>query len=131
VTTSHQLLGWLIVALSLALALVAGWSVVAGMRSSGRVDHRFAVDRLVIVVFVMIAVAVATGLILLVTDRRPADILHFLYAAVALSLLPIGYVVGMRTSRPGSSRLTRQRDSWATVTAILLLGIGLRLVGTG
>jgi hypothetical protein len=120
-----------VVGLSLALAAAAGWSVIAGMRSSGQVDHRFAVDRLAIVAGLMICVAVATGVILLITGRRPADTLHLLYAVVALALLPSGYLVGMRTARPGSSGPTRQRDAWAIGTAIVLLGIGLRLIGTG
>ncbi|MFL5641800.1 MAG: hypothetical protein ACJ77C_05205 [Chloroflexota bacterium] len=130
-TTSHQLLGWVVVGLSLALTAVGGWSVAAGVRSSGQVDHRFAVDRTAIVVFLTIGLAVATGVIVLAMDRPPADPIHLLYGAVALTLLPVGYVVGMRTSRPGSGRLLRQRDAWAIATGILLLGIGFRLIGTG
>jgi hypothetical protein len=131
VTTSHQLLGWLVVGLSLALAAAGGWSVLAGMRSSGQVDHRFAVDRLAVVAWLAISVAVATGVILLITGRRPADTLHLLYAVVALALVPTGYLLGMRTARPGSSGLTRQRDAWAIATGVVLLGIGMRLIGTG
>ncbi|MFL5673653.1 MAG: hypothetical protein ACJ779_01475 [Chloroflexota bacterium] len=130
-TSSHQLLGWLMVALSGALVAVGAWSVATGRRSGGRADHRFAVDRLFIVVLASVMIAVASGLLLLATDHRPADGLHLLYGVVAVVVLPIGYVVGLRTARPETGRLMRQRDAWAVVAGIFLLGIAVRLFGTG
>lgn len=78
-----------------------------------------------------LVLSLASGLILLATDHRPAEVLHFLYAALAAAIVPIGYLVGMRITRPGSPRLAHQRDMWAVVTGVLLLAIAVRLFGTG
>lgn len=129
-SSAHHLAGWLVVASTAALLGAAAWSWLTGRRSGGRVDHRFAVDRLVLVSLAAIAVAVVLGLVVLAGGGRPADPLHLLYGVLACVALPAGWALAGRAGA-GSGVTRRGRDAWLTVAAAVLLGIELRLFLTG
>jgi hypothetical protein len=127
---AHQFLARVVVAATMAILLASLWSVISARRSDGRVDHRFAVDRLVLLVVGLIAVNGIAGLVLLAGGPGPADVLHLLYGPAALVTLPGGVWLSRRgrgLARGAASR----RDGWLVVAAIVLLGIELRLFMTG
>jgi hypothetical protein len=126
VTDAHQFLGLLATAATLGLLAAIGWSTWASRRSDGGVDHRFAVDRLALLVIVLIAANGLIGLVLVGVGARPTDPLHLLYGPAALVSLPVGVWLGRR----GNQRRAR-RDAWVLATAIVLLGLELRLFMTG
>lgn len=90
----HGVLAILVAAGGLTLSLVVGLGV-----RTGRLK-RFALDRAILAALALTLIAAASGLAVLLTGHRPADALHFLYAAVALAVLPIvrltGGVIGSR-----------------------------------
>jgi len=125
----HVFLGILAVAATVALLAAGGWSAIAARRSGGTADHRFAVDRLVLVVIAVLATNELIGLLQIATGQRPADPLHLLYGPVALISLPIGAWLTRRDDRGGGA--TRRREVWMIGAAVVLLGIELRLIVTG
>jgi hypothetical protein len=129
VTAVHELLGWASIAGSVAIVAVAIWSVIAGRRSDGRSDHRFAVDRAVLAVLVLLAAAGLAGIALVVSGSRPLDPLHLVYGPAALVCLPIAIWIGARTRAGRGSRL--RQDVWTAGGGIVLLGLALRLLATG
>ena len=133
-TAAHQFLAAIVAAATIGLVIAATWSLLSGHRSAGRTDHRFAVDRLVLVVIGLVAANAILGLVLVGGGSRPADPLHLLYGPAALIALPLGRRLGRR-SGPGSggpsSPDRRRIDLWLAVAAIALLGIELRLAMTG
>ena len=126
-TDLHQLLGILVVVATVALLAAGGWSALATRRSGGTRDHRFAVDRLVLVVIGLVLANGLVGLVLIGTGARPADALHLLYGPAALATLP----VGVWLSRRASAAAPHRREAWLVVATIVLLGIELRLFMTG
>jgi hypothetical protein len=129
VTAVHQLLGWASIAGSAAIVAVAIWSVIEGRRSSGRSDHRFAVDRSVLAVLVLVAAAGLIGIALLMSGSRPVDPLHLVYGPTAMVCLPVAIWIGTRASAGPGSRL--RRDVWTAGGGMVLLGLTLRLLATG
>lgn len=127
---AHQFVGWAVVAVTAALLAAAGWSALDGRRSGGAADHRFAVDRLVLVVVAVVALNGLLGSAILATGGRPADPLHLLYGPAALVTAPVAWWLGGRRSRGGSTSRLR-RDVWIAIAAALLVGIELRLFATG
>ena len=129
ITPAHQLLGYAAVAVTVVLLVVASWSALAARTSLGPTDHRFAVDRAILGLLLVVAIEGLVGLGLLLTGKRPADLLHVVYGVAALVTAPVGYWLarrgGVRT--PGSGR----RDVWVAVAAVVLLGLELRLLMTG
>ena len=123
-TDAHQFLARVVVAATIALLLASLWSVISARRSEGRVDHRFAVDRLVLLVVGLVAANGIVGSFLLAGGSRSADVLHLLYGPAALITLPIGVWL----SRRGAAS---RGDGWLVVAAVVLLGIELRLFMTG
>jgi len=126
----HVFLGFLAVAATVALLVAGGWSAIAVRRSGGTADHRFAVDRLVLVVIAVLATNGLIGLLQIATGQRPADPLHLLYGPAALISLPIGAWLTRRDDRGGAAA-TRRREAWMIGAAVVLLGIELRLIVTG
>jgi peptidoglycan/LPS O-acetylase OafA/YrhL len=114
---------------SAAIAGVAIWSAIAGRRSGGRTDHRFAVDRAVLAVLGLVAAAGVVGIALLMSGSRPLDPLHLVYGPAALVCLPVAIWIGTRVPAGGGSRL--RRDVWTAGGGIVLLGLALRLFATG
>jgi hypothetical protein len=129
-TDAHQMLARLVVAATIALLFACVWSTISARRSAGRVDHRFAVDRLLLLVVGLVAVNGIAGLLLVAADSRPADVLHLLYGPAALITLPIGVWLSRR-GRDVASAAPARRDGWLAAATILLLGIELRLFMTG
>ncbi|TMF36039.1 MAG: hypothetical protein E6I26_08910 [Chloroflexi bacterium] len=128
-TDAHQVLARGVVALTIALLLAALWSVAAARASGGARDHRFAVDRLVLVAVGAIAANVIVGALLVVGGARPADPLHLLYGVTSVVTIPLAWSLGGRSIRGAPSRALR--DAWVAVAAAILLGIQLRLFTTG
>ena len=129
-TAAHQFGALAIIGVTIALAVAAAWSWVTGRRTGGRLDHRFAVDRLLLAVEALVAVEIGLGGLLLATGGRPADPLHLLYGVAALVTLPIGWAWGGRPDRAGPATRSR-RDGWLLLATLILLGVELRLVMTG
>jgi hypothetical protein len=129
VTAAHNLLGLASIAVALIVVGAAAWSIVSARRSGGRRDHRFAVDRAVLAVLVILAAAALVGLALLATGSLPADPLHLLYGPAALIAVPVAIWIGARASAGRASRL--RRDVWTAGGGIVLIGLGWRLVATG
>jgi hypothetical protein len=127
----HVFLGILAVAATVALLAAGGWSAIAARRSGGVADHRFAVDRLVLVVIALLATNGLIGLLQIATGQRPADPLHLLYGPAALISLPFGAWLTRRDDRGGGAAATRRREAWMIGAAVVLLGIELRLIVTG
>jgi hypothetical protein len=114
---------------SAAIVGVAIWSAIAGRRSGGRSDHRFAVDRAVLAALVLVAAAGLVGIALLIGGSRPADPLHLLYGPAALVCMPVAIWLGARAPAGGGTRL--RRDVWTAGGGIVLLGLAWRLLATG
>jgi hypothetical protein len=124
VTEAHQLVAIAVIGMTVVLLVDAAWSWLTSRRSGGARDHRFAVDRSLLVLVGLIALNVLVGLALLADGRQPADPLHLLYAIAALVTLPGAWWWGGRTGR-------RRRDAWVAAFALVLLGIEARLFMTG
>jgi hypothetical protein len=130
VTVAHHFLGILAIAATIALLAVGGWSAIVVRRSNGAIGHRFAVDRMVLVVIGLLAANGLLGLLVIVTGGRPADALHLLYGPGALASLPVGAWLGRRGEAVAGSA-TMRREAWLIGATIVLLGIELRLFMTG
>jgi hypothetical protein len=129
-TDAHQFLARVVVAATIAMLLASLWSVISARRSEGRVDHRFAVDRVVLLVVGLVAANGIAGLVLLAGGSRPADALHLLYGPAALITLPIGVWLSRR-GRGRTRGAASRRDGWLVAAAVVLIGLELRLFMTG
>jgi hypothetical protein len=108
-------------AVSVAVCGVVVAAVAIGWDRFGR-PGRLAVDRAILVAIVAALVAIGSGLLLLATGGRPADALHFVYAAAALVALPIARFGGVFASR---------RALAVVVGALVLVALVVRLAQTG
>jgi len=129
-TAAHELLARVVVAATIALLLVGLWSTVSTRGSEGREDHRFAVDRLVLLVVGLVAANGIVGSFLFAGGSRPADPLHLLYGPAALVTLPVGVWLSRRGS-DFTGADGRRRNGWLVAAAVVLLGLELRLFMTG
>ena len=129
-TDLHRIVALAIIAATAGLLVAAAWSVVAGHRSGGRRDHRFAMDRLVLIVEALVLVNAALGATLAATGLRPSDSLHLLYGPAAMLTLPIGWALGAR-GRPDGPPSRLRRDAWMLGASVILLGLEVRLRMTG
>ena len=126
---AHQIGADLVVAATAGFLVVALWSVLAGWQSAGGRDHRFAVDRAVLLVVALVGLNDLLGIVLLATGRRPTDPLHLLYGVAVLATAPIGWWLGGR-SGSGRAATRLRRDVWLLGTAVVLIGLELRLFMT-
>lgn len=115
--SAHRVLGWLVggAALLVAMTALAGW-----LRPPLR---RHWLDRAIVAAMALIALDVLAGLMLLLLGAAPSDGLHFLYAALALAVLP--------AARFWRGRGSGARATSMTLAAVVLLGFTLRLFQTG
>ena len=103
-------------AIGVALAALTG-------SLSGRSVRRLT-DRLILAALVAVAVAIASGLLLLVTGHSPTDPLHLLYAVVALAALPV--------ARFAVPSVRSERRGWIVAGGgLILIGLMVRLLQTG
>jgi hypothetical protein len=130
VSEVHQIVAAAVVATTIALLFAASWSMVAARRSGGRQDHRFAVDRSLLVGVALIAANDVAGAIVVAGGAAPADPLHLVYGAAAFVTLPIGWLLGGRP-RGGRPPTRIRRDAWVVAASVVLLGLELRLYMTG
>jgi hypothetical protein len=130
VTVAHQFLGALAVVATVGLLAAGGWSAIAVRGSTGGSGHRFAVDRMVLVVIGLLATNSVLGLLVIGTGGRPADALHLLYGPAALACLPVGAWLGRR-GEAGVGGPSMRREAWLIGATVVLLGIELRLFMTG
>ncbi len=130
VTAVHQFGALVVLGATIALLVAAAWSWRTGRRTGDRTDHRFAVDRLLLLAEALVAVQLGIGGLVLATGERPSDPLHLLYAVAALVTLPVGWAWGGRPDRSGSAS-RRRRDGWILIATAVLLGVELRLFATG
>ncbi|MGH2465596.1 MAG: hypothetical protein ACRDGI_09050 [Candidatus Limnocylindrales bacterium] len=128
-TTVHFWLAGAAALVTGALALAEGWSLLAIHRSAGTSNHRFAVDRLILLSALGLALTSLVGAVLLASGHRPNDSLHLLYAPLALIALPVGY--GLAHRRPARAPARTGRTAWLLVATLVLLGLELRLFMTG
>ena len=126
-TAAHQTVAWIAVAVTIGVLAVAAWSWGTGRRSGGREDHRFAVDRLLLLAVAVVAVSALAGVTIVATGGRPTDPLHLLYGVLALGALPLGWLIGGRASSGAVTPARPRRDAWIGVSAAILLAIVLRL----
>jgi cobalamin biosynthesis protein CobD/CbiB len=81
-------------------------------------------DRLEGILLLLLMVAIAGGLGLLVGGARPQELLHFVYAIVVLSAMPIADTLTKEAS-------PRARGLASVIGALVALVVVLRLFGTG
>ena len=122
----HLASAFLAVAATMVLIGAAAWSWWAGRDAQAGRDHRFAVDRAVLLVFWMLVVAAAIGLASLLAEGGPRDGLHLAYGVLGPVTLVIA--VGLIRSR-GWNR--GRMDEAMVVTGLVLLAIEARLYLTG
>jgi heme A synthase len=117
VESAHRLIGWLVAAAALAVAVIAviGWA-----RPPLR---RHLLDWAVLAAIALVALDALVGAVVVLSGARPADGLHFLYAALALAILPAARFWGGRARGPRASLLA--------IAGMVLLGFTLRLFQTG
>lgn len=106
------------------LAAAAGLALVAvvAVGAAWRRPARFATDRTILLALALVAVGIASGLVVLLTGGRPDDPLHLVYAVAALLVLPVARFWG---------RLERHRTAVLGVGGVLLAALVLRLFQTG
>jgi hypothetical protein len=114
----HTLLAWLTVGSTLAV-------LVASLPGAlGRSTSRLWIDRAILLEMACAGVASLAGLALAVSQRGPADLLHFVYGVAVLGIIPASrYIVRGKSGR----RFAR----WIAVAALIAMGALLRSFMTG
>ena len=102
-----------------AAALVLLVTVVVGAARHRPV--RFASDRAILLALGLVSLGILSGLVTLVAGGAPADPLHFVYAVVALAVLPVVRFW---------DRLARRRALALAIGAVVLAALMLRLFQT-
>lgn len=98
--------------------------VEAGWRAWRRSPPGDVADRLDGILLVLLVIAIAGGLGLLVGGSRPHELLHFVYAIVVLSAVPIAGTLTKEAS-------PRARGLAGVIGALVALVVVARLFGTG
>jgi hypothetical protein len=108
---------------------VAGLAAFGGLARRDRVNSplrpdRRTLDRAILAVLGLASLGLLTGLWELAAGSRPSDQLHYLYALVAVLILPVARFAG-----PGW--WARNRAIVVSVAGVILIGIAVRLAQTG
>jgi hypothetical protein len=102
--------------------------VLVGLEAARRARDRslegVAADRLATIALLAVAVTIAGGLGLLAGGARPREPLHFVYAVLALGLLPVSTSLSARWE-------PRRRGIVRLLGALIALAVILRLFATG
>jgi hypothetical protein len=101
----------LIVAASIALAL-------------GAREARLWLDRAILVALVVAGLDAVVGIALIASGHAPSDLLHVVYGAATLVVLPV-------VRWAGRGRDLRRRALWMVAGSVVLAGVLLRLTQTG
>jgi hypothetical protein len=117
-TSVHVALAWLTVAATIGLLVVSVSGAISGRPS------RTWIDRFVLVQLVAAGAALVVGLVVAATASPPADPLHFVYALVVVTTLPIA-----RYLTHGRSDTSLAR--WMAVAILVVMGGLLRSFMTG
>ena len=112
----HHLAAPLVAAIAFVLL------VTVGVGAARHRPVRFASDRVILVALGLVGLGIVSGLVVLATGGAPADPLHFVYALVALAILP-----AVRFW----DRLARRRPLALAIGAVVLAALVLRLFQTG
>jgi hypothetical protein len=96
----------------------------AGWRAARGAAPGVAASRLDSLVLLFLGVTIAAGLGLLVGGARPAELLHFVYAVVAIGVMPVA-------ASFTASWVPRRRAIATLVAALIALVVILRLFATG
>jgi hypothetical protein len=96
----------------------------AAVRTVGRTPPGDLTERIEQIYLIAIVVTGAGGLGLLVGGGRPREILHFVYAIVALGVMPVAGSLSRRMS-------PRRQAFTSLVGAVVALVVVARLFGTG
>jgi hypothetical protein len=118
---AHQLHDWLAIASVVAVVLVG---LEATVRTVRRRPPGVLTERIEQICLIAILVTGAGGLGLLVGGGRPREILHFVYAIVALGALPVADSISRRMS-------PRRQGVTSLVGAAVALVVVARLFATG
>ena len=119
----HRLLGYLAVG---GVVIGLGWAALVIMRPRTTAPDRWfhVGEWLQAAVVALLVIVAASGLVLVLAGGRPADGLHFLYAATAIGIIPL--------TRSFAGRASRRSASAAMLAAFLVLAVLLyRLFTTG
>ena len=119
-----QVHAWVAVGAAVAAAalMVAGVVVTASSTPLGRA--RRWLDRIVLVLIGLVAVAAVIGPVVLLVVGRPADWLHLVYAAIAIAAAPTARAIA-------AWRQSTRMGLWMTAGSLVTLGALLRLWVTG
>jgi hypothetical protein len=118
------------------LAVVAGGGTVTlllagAIAAAGRRIARTLVDALLVIVLTAIVAGAGTGGLLIASGPGPAEVLHTLYAGVALVALPLARIVGARRDPPAGRSTSHGIGRWLVAGSLVTLGVLLRLGMTG
>jgi hypothetical protein len=106
-------------AISMAFAGIEGTVRAWQRRPRGLLSERVAQ-----LAVVLVGLTIAGGLGLFVGGRRPHEGLHFVYALLALALLPVAAALSARAT-------PRQQGLVSLLVALVTLGVIVRLFATG
>jgi hypothetical protein len=109
-----------------ALAAVAavGTLLAAGILGWRGGSARHWLDRAILAALAVVAADAAIGLVLVASGHAPTDLLHVVYGAVAIVVLPLGRWAGRSTD-------LRRRALWLAGGSVVLLAVLARLAQTG
>jgi hypothetical protein len=116
---------------TIAAGSVAALGIAAVPAAAGRPVSRTLIDALLVIVLTATVIGAATGGVLLAIGPGPADVLHALYAGVAVVALPFARVIGARRDPPVGLSASRGLGRWLVAGALVTLGVLLRLWMTG
>jgi hypothetical protein len=108
-----------------AAAVLTGVAVILGLLDGAGILHvRRLLDRLVIAVVVLLGIAAFLGPLLLIAVRPPTDMLHLLYAVLAIVAMPLARLESMR-------RRSTHAGWWIAAGGVITLAALVRLWATG
>ena len=127
-TTLHGLFGESALAFAVVLAMSAALTWLIGTRPVGLALSRV-VDALIVIAAGLVVLALFLGPVLLAMGKRPNDMLHILYAFVAVFVVPASVALGIRAEH-GSGKAP-VRYGWIALGGVVLAAIAWLLFISG